>query len=488
MPRRTLARALSATSAALWLTLAATAPGADVPSGPTSAFQDPYKHLVLDSRAIAETAGVRLVLGKVDKDAHNPLFRADKPWEVYFTNLYPNLVYDHEEKLFKLWYRVNLPGKEAWSKMMPPGPSMHDVGFLLCYATSRDGIRWTKPELNLFGYAGTMKTNLVLRDCHNVGVLKDLHDPDPRRRYKLIHMNAAWRPVVRFSPDGLHWSEPVAAAGIDRGITVRMADTHNNAFWDALGQRYVMLTRLYPGQRVVARSQSEDFLHWTPATVALRSTAEEGKKHQAYCMPAFGYASCYLGLVMMYHAGTDRSVDCELAWSPDSVTWHRVRPGVPLIPRGPKGSYDAGTIYAQAGPPVLVDGRLRIYYGGCEKVHRGWDRSCLPCLATIRPDGFAAYEPADADHPGTVTTAPLVATGRSLRVTADAAGGSVRVDVLGPDGARLAEGRPIRVDVTDAEVAWKGGRTFGDLKGRKIRLKFVLSSAKLYAFSGAARE
>ena len=31
------------------------------------------------------------------------------------------------------------------------------------------------------------------------------------------------------------------------------------------------------------------------------------------------------------HAGKGRAVDCELAWSPDSITWRRVAPGTPFF-------------------------------------------------------------------------------------------------------------------------------------------------------------
>ena len=55
---------------------------------------------------------------------------------------------------------------------------------------------------------------------------------------------------------------------------------------------------------------------------------------------------------MMYNAGTDRTVDCELAWSPDSVQLAARLPGHAVHPARAEGELRRGCIYAQAGPPV----------------------------------------------------------------------------------------------------------------------------------------
>jgi hypothetical protein len=197
----------------------------------------------------------------------------------------------------------------------------------------------------------------------------------------------------------------------------------------------------------------------------------------------FPYANLYLGYVMLYHAGSDRSVDCELAWSPDSVTWQRVQVGRPFLPRGAKGSCDSACIYAPAGPAIAQDGKLLIFYGGSDFPHQGWKRHCLPCLARLRLDGFAGYEPESTGGPATVTTQPLRATGEPLRLTADAAGGRLCVRVLDDPGFGAEPSSTITGDVTDAQVVWPG-RDFAALKDKTVRLQFDLQAAKLYAFSG----
>ena len=83
---------------------------------------DDPRHLFLDSRLIANVEGIRVVLGKVEKDPHNPLFGQDKPWEPRFDNLYPNVLYDADENIYKCWYTPYLidPGTTNTPREMRP--------------------------------------------------------------------------------------------------------------------------------------------------------------------------------------------------------------------------------------------------------------------------------------------------------------------------------------------------------------------------------
>jgi hypothetical protein len=322
------------------------------------------------------------------------------------------------------------------------GPStVHEVGWYLLHATSKDGLAWTKPKLGLHKFNGGAENNIVARDCPNAGVFKDEHDPDPARRFKMVFDVGLGQPRARFSPDGVHWSE----AQEMQGFTPQQGDTHNNAFYDTRSGKYLWFTKLYLGERLVTRLESEDFLHWRSSGVVLRSTPEEGRAHQTYALTVFPYGSIYLGYVMMYHVGAGRAVDCELAWSPDSIQWERVAPGRPFLANGAPGSYDSGCIYAQAGPAVVQDGKLSIYYGGSPSVHLGWKRSGHLCLARLREDGFAAYEPADGGKPAVLTTTLLKPTRQPLRLAADGEvkaeqlpeAGGVRLRLTIAPGARL---------------------------------------------------
>jgi hypothetical protein len=394
--------------------------------------------------------------GTVTKHERNPLFQADKPWENSMNNLYPNVIWDDAEKVFKMWYKCVLADNDAIRKM--DGIStVHDVGWYLLYATSKDGIVWEKPALGLHAFGGTKDTNIVARDCPNVGVFKDLHDADPARRYKMVSDVGLGKPQVRFSADGIHWDTAIDA----QGFGTHNGDTHNNAFWDKDSGKYLWFTKLYLGERLVARFESDDFLHWKNNGLVLRSSMLEGRTSQTYCMPVFRHAGIYLSYVMMYHLGKGRTVDCELAWSPDGLQWQRVTPGVPLIPRGPKGSYDSECIYAMAGPLITREGKHLIFYGGDDFPHTGWKRHCLPCLATLREDGFAGYEPVEAGKPAVLTTKLLRVTTEPFRVIAD---GDAPEFIAMDESGQTVE-----------KAAWAG---------KTLRFRLSIPRGKIYAIEG----
>jgi hypothetical protein len=139
---------------------------------------DRTKHLLLDPRVVQSTENAKLTPGTIEKDARNPLFRADQPWENALNNLYPNVLWDEQEHVFKLWYKCVLTDKDVIAKMANP-TTIHDQGWFLLYATSRDGITWNKPALGQFEFAGSKANNAVTRDTPNAGVFKDPHDADP---------------------------------------------------------------------------------------------------------------------------------------------------------------------------------------------------------------------------------------------------------------------------------------------------------------------
>ena len=441
----------------------------------------PNRFLLLDGRVVEKAENAKLVVGTVQKHKANPLFVEDKVWEMRFDNLYGNVIYDRAEKIYKCWYSpfiIDAP----WSRKMTVEERKktryrarrREMG--ICYATSKDGIAWEKPELGLMDYdaknrskrgSGDKKNNVVLRGPHGAGVFKDDHDPDPKRRYKTIYQGLS----VSFSPDGLHWAKPEKCQG------VRVAgDTHNNAFWAPTLGKYVGITRTWGGAkgRQVARIESDDYVKWTKEVVVLEGL---DKKHQTYAMPVFYRCGVYIGLIALFHTPSDR-VWTELAWSADTKKWNRVSPGTPLIPCSEKKlDYDYGCVYPCAYPVFLKD-EIRLYYGGSDYLHNGWRTGSL-CLAVLRPDGFAGYEQESKDKPAIITTTAIPYSGKGLRISADAAkSGSIKTSIVDKDGKVISEAQTISQTVTDGSLKLSKKIPAGD-----IRLRFELKNAKLYSFS-----
>jgi hypothetical protein len=149
------------------------------------------KYLVLDDRVVDRVENVQLRVGTVTKSPANPLFREDKPWEVRFDNVYPNIAYDAAAKRYECWYSpfivdeltAGTPLAKRAEVKYHSTPT-REMG--LCYATSKDGLAWEKPLLELIEFGGSTSNNLVLRYSHGAGVFRDDAEKDPARRYKVF--------------------------------------------------------------------------------------------------------------------------------------------------------------------------------------------------------------------------------------------------------------------------------------------------------------
>lgn len=443
------------------------------------------RYLLLDSRVVDEAKGVKLALGKVKKHSQNPLFGQDKKWEHHYDNFYGNIIYDEGLKQFRLWYLNFIDGKNS-----------------LLYACSKDGLNWQKPNLGKVEYKGSKKNNIVLMRHHGVSVIKDLREKDPKRRFKLFGKRKAGQRIqVAFSPDGIRWSKFVWQRRISA-----TADTHNNAFWAPTLNKYVAMTRQWSrcpyndqtkappndrnekdpnidnrkGYRQVARTESKNFLNWSRAEVVLEGL---NTRYQTHCLPVFYYAGVYIGMPGIWDTRGEQKVYTELAWSPDTVKWHRICPGTPLIPNSDKkGDYDYGMVW-RCVPPLFLDrDKVWLYYGGFDKKHGGDGRKGYLCLATMKKDRWAGYEAGPGG--GSINTTSVRCNGKALKICADVKDrGSIRTAVVGVEGLGVGASVPVTADVTDGAVTWKGGKDLSALIGKRIKIRFELKNATLYSFS-----
>ena len=154
-----------------WLTTAAV----DLSTIPACAADaPPAKSLLLDARVVESTAGVRLQLGQVKKDPANPLMGADRPWEVRLDNLYPNVLFDEGDKLFKCWYALFLidVAAQKTSRNQRKHVSYNDARKLWgteprwpCATPSRPtGSNGPSLRLGVCEFQGSKDNNIVVRD------------------------------------------------------------------------------------------------------------------------------------------------------------------------------------------------------------------------------------------------------------------------------------------------------------------------------------
>jgi hypothetical protein len=98
----------------------------------------------------------------------------DKPWEGNGTDFFTII---KDDNLYRMYY-------EAW------GLNDRPLNIRLCYAESRDGLHWEKPDLGIVEYNGSRENNIIIDKIpDNFTVMKD-QNPDcpPEMKYKAVGM------------------------------------------------------------------------------------------------------------------------------------------------------------------------------------------------------------------------------------------------------------------------------------------------------------
>ncbi len=429
-----------------------------------------------DHRVVARSQGLQRVMGKVRKHPGNPILVADRPWEAGSVG-YACVIYDGEEKLYKMWYESRLnPGQLR-------GPNLEQGRCL--YATSGDGLVWEKPILGIVESRGSRENNIVFAGPEGARnkvywVIKDRADPDPGRRYKMMfHLwDFQGRGVgIAYSADGLRWKTD-ARVNLHGGF-----DTHNIFFWDDRVGQYVgyFRTRIL-GRRFIARATSPDAFHWSHPMSVHGPDGDDPGDFDLYTPGVFKYSRA-ADTYVLYTAAFDRAADRlfgQLAVSRDGIAWHRFR--APFLPLGSVGEWDAGSIYPSPSE-VSIAGDTAIYYRGDHIGHGAGGRPGIG-VAFLDQGGFVAWEAATR---GTLTTHPLAVGGsrETLYVSGDASGGSIRAELLDADGKVIPgfsrqESVPISGKGPRLLLRWKGRPSLGDAVLKPFRLKLYLERARVY--------
>ncbi len=408
------------------------------------------KQLFVDDTVIAAQQGLRREMHAVKKHGKNPLIVPDHPWEGQCVLLYGGVVRDPDTQRFRMWYL-------AWGKQIGQ-PSF------ICYAESADGLTWEKPEMNLREFRDSKANNIVLPGWSQTSVLFDPTDPDPARRYKALLRLNGMRGFT--SPDGLNWT--------DIGVLIDQAYDSTTLHWDPVEKQWVAMVKIFKdGKRARGYATSRDFLHWTDTYFMSSADDQDASDDQMYAMAMIYYETVYLGLLRMYHTDSD-VVDIQLATSRNGMHWERPT-REPFIPTGPtREDWDYGNNSVPATPPIRVGDELWFYYAGRSTLHNESPNDGAIGLATLRVDGFASMT---ADAQGTLTTKLLSYDGGKLCLNADASAGSIRVELL--SGDKVVKSKPIQSDAVRHVIEWDSNQP---VPGGKIRLRFHLDRAKLYAF------
>ena len=416
----------------------------------------------------------------------------DKAWEGTGTNwpctyLFGSVIYDTDASIYKMWYQ---------SYDDPTGK------YYVCYATSSDGITWTKPNLGIYIFGGNTNNNIV-GETQIPSVVKDTAESDPNKRYKMYGFQGPGYNIcgyyIWYSADGLNWTKPYSTPRLDSAgadVCTMAYDSTNSKYISS--NKYDVPNPDGHGRRIQRNSTSTDFVTWSTPELGFQcdEILDKGSylRTDIYGMGLYPTDGVYFSFPWIFHhtqdktgGGEDGPVDVQLAFSRDFKSW--VRPSrVAVIPNGSAESFDAGSIYT-ASYPIIVGDKVRLYYGGWTGTH---DPNTLPTTGRIgftewRKDGFVSLNTGGTE--GTVITKTLKFTGSKLYLNVNASGGgSVKVEILNSDdtvktGYSKNDCTAITTDNLNIAVRWGESSDISSLAGQSMKLKFYMTNAKLYSFT-----
>jgi hypothetical protein len=246
---------------------------------------------LLERSAVEDFWNVRRKLNPLVRSARNPIIRKDRDWEGHGPYLYGTVLYDAKDKLFKCWYTV--AHEDAFRK--------NERGsYMTCYAVSRDGYAWRKPELGLVEWNGNKNNNFVQLGVKYNAPLTVVPIPDEcgiRARYAGLYLDLS-SVRLAYSDNGLVWREFEG-----NPIDPRESDAHNSLVYDPTRRNWMVHMRpplfAHFTKRRIAIMESPDLRTWTrPATVLL---PDEEDLAEFYGMPVFRRGNLFFGLLQVYN-------------------------------------------------------------------------------------------------------------------------------------------------------------------------------------------
>lgn len=472
--------------------LAAMWPAAAAAQGPIELGT--RRELFVDRWLLERTDHVRLVLSRpVDQ---GPVLQFDRPWEGLFCG-YCTVIQDGP--LVRAYYRGR-----------PDAGADGDEGEVTCYAESRDGVHWTKPDLGLFEVRGSRQNNVVLASAapatHNFSPFLDANPAaGAQERFKALGGTMKSGLVAYASADGIHWRRMGEGPVIARSMVdfPYMFDSQNVAHWSAREGCYECFFRVFKDKiRRIARTTSGDFAHWTkPELMEYRHDGQPAPIEHLYTNQTHPYFRApHLGLAIAARFMPGRRVlteaqaeaihvhpryfqDCSdaiLMTTRGGAVYDRtflegfLRPGVGAQNWVSRTNYPALGI-VQTGPAEMSIYANQDYGQPTAHLHR----------YTLRLDGFASLE--SGYEGGEALTRLLTFTGSRLLLNfATSAAGSVRVELQdaqgrGIPGFTLSESQELIGNEIERTVAWQGGEDVSRLAGRPLRIRLALKDANVYA-------
>ncbi|WP_018628412.1 hypothetical protein [Niabella aurantiaca] len=460
------------------------------------------RELFADNYLVDKMAGVENRLGV--PVAAETAIKFDAGWEGVFSGAYVSVT--HDGSLYRMYYR-GVGETEDIKKQVT------------CCAESRDGVHWQKPAYRQFKINGSLENNVVLlgdrlQASHNFSVIYDQNPAAaPGERYKAVggvasSKRRSMRGLYRYvSADGIHWKIKDSIPLFPDGYGM---DSQNVLAWLPSEQQYAIYLRVWTGDhpgdstllkgvRTIARSVSEDFIHWSePQRMQFDNGIIE---------------DLYTNATQPYFRAPQLLVSLPFRFSPHAVALTESEMNENGIARSMrKGISDAVLLTSRGGNNYSRPFMESFIRPGLD-VHNWAARSNIPALGvvptgqnemsvyvtraygtkechiqrmTLRTDGFASLHAGYKE--GYVLTRPLQLDGNKFLLNYSTSSvGYVKVVFLDESLREIAgfserDAKKMTGDRIDQEISW-GSASLGELKGKTIRIKFIIRDADIYSFA-----
>ncbi len=440
------------------------------------------RQLFVDELLVDKTQGVDRILHPPVRQ--NVAIAPENAWETLALGC-AGFAYD--QGVFKSWYRCDEGPKGRWT----------------AYAESDDGVEWTKPNLGIFEHNGSTDNNLIWQGPgSNFAPFRDPNPdvPDDERYKSVIRARQLF---ALASPDGIHWrllqEEPILTEG--------HYDSPNVSFWDHLRGEYVTYVRglvdyttplkrdrdisiWKEAVRWIRRSTSKDFRTWTtPEPIDIGETPTMDYYSNA-CIIYDRAPGTYLMFPSRFNVVRIPESDEEHDPGVSDIVFMSSRDGLHfdhsfreafIRPGQDINNWHNRGVYIEHGVLHTAPGEMSIY---------GAENSRLPTQRirryTLRTDGFVSMRAGYSG--GEFTTRPFTFEGHELELNySTSAVGAVKVEIQDQKGNTLPgygldDCPEMFGDEIEGGVRWEGGWDVSSLAGERVRLRFQIKDADLYAF------
>ena len=437
----------------------------------------------------------------------------DQPWEIgkrgVSSSFYTTVLKDGD--LFRMYYRGHATN--------------------VCYAESKDGINWYKPNLSLEEFENTTNNNIILKDISDSSAFSPFLDMNPEALQSQKFKANMERDCPSRTPEtkGINFysssdGKQFKNFGADPAIPWMMPnhfDAQNVIFWSEVEKQYVMYARFGVGSngklidhdryrqrslkkgemiRSTVRSTSSDFENWSEfVPMEYSDTDSITPSAQLYTnqtTPYFRANHIYISLPGRIFFGKIK--DPKIVRDIDDEDFGDCSDGVLMTTRAGSNRYDF-TFRESLLRPGIGDKNwtTRNNYPSCGVIQTGEtemsifvQRNYAQTSAylermTLRLDGFTSLN-AGYDE-GHMVTKTLDFTGNKLELNySTSAAGRIKVEMLDESGTPI-EGYGIDDcdgligDEISGHVSWNGSTDLSKISGRPVRVRFVMNDADIYS-------